>query len=1103
MLFDAWIALPCIVVTTVVAATVPGCGSSTTQDALNSCPVIDAFGAATAETRIGRALELRSSAHDLDRGPSPLTYRWTATSGTLSDPAAQSPKFTCATLGEVTVTLTVEDGDRACPVSTSLSLTCTPALLSDVGHLVVVYMENHSFDSLFGSYPGAEGLSSASARIAQVDETGVPYVVLPQTDTHVPDRELPNQPFDITRFRAMNTTTIDLVHEYNTEQAQINGGKMDKFVALSDAKGLTVGYYPTAELPIVRLIASMPDQATVCDHFFHAAFGCSFLNHFWLIAARTPVFPNAPAWMVPGVVTPDGFAVNTLLSINTPRPAGSLDDEVLPYQTFPTIGDRLNEAGVDWAWFAGGWDDAVAGRPDGSYAFHHQPFIYFSNYADRSDLKDRHLKDENDFLAGLAAGKLPEVSFVKPLGMNTEHPGGTDLETGQKYLVNVIQRIKASTLWNDTVVIVTYDENGGFWDHVPPPKLDRFGPGARVPAIVFSPFAKGGVDATTYDTTAILKLIEKRWSLEPLSDRDAAQEDLSAHALHFATGAAATTVPAAMAGECSRETSARTSSVRPPVVSAYPPVPLVAGEMSGRSLTNPFAYVPPQCYAKTRHAGQRVSNSCYPCHQRPSPPNFVDDADLQLRFQFSRGAATNRWRNVLDPPGARAVRTTDDEVLAHVRKSNYLDDRGEIAVAARLDPLEVEWDGEGDHAWNGYVPDAWFRFDDLGFDVGPGARETGWRAFAYYPLPGAFFPTNGSMDDVLIRLDPALRENADGKSDRRVYEINLAIVEALIKRRDVAIDPTDEELLDVDLDLDGTLGRATHVAFDAQPNGGTRMRYVGRARDPASSQGFPIAPGLFPLRTEFLHSVRYLDVASDGRVVMAPRMKELRYAKKTNWLTPDDLRAKAANEVIEQRESPIGARRVRWEFDRGIDNGQGWLLQGFIEASDGSLRPQSYEESVYCAGCHGGIGATTDSMFALSRKLGADAPARGWFHWTQHDLRGIREPRREDGSREYSQYLLQNGAGDDFHENGEVLAKFFDESGRVRPDRLTRLHEDVAELLLPSAVRALDLDRAYRAIVVDQSFSRGRDALLAASHDVYAAAPVGEKTGVREPVSGK
>jgi hypothetical protein len=335
----------------------------------------------------------------------------------------------------------------------------------------------------------------------------------------------------------------------------------------------------------------------------------------------------------------------------------------------------------------------------------------------------------------------------------------------------------------------------------------------------------------------------------------------------------------------------------------------------------------------------------------------------------------------------------------------------------------------------------------------------------------------------------------------RIYEINLAVVEALISRRDVPIEPADEADLGVDLDLDGALGRAARVAFDGA-SFGSRMHYVGRARAHEADGQFPLSPGLFPLGTEFLHSVRYLDVTDDGTVTMAARMKELRYAKKTRWLSPADLKAKAASEAVEQAESATGARDVLWEFDRGVYNGQGWLLQGFIEAADGTLRPQSYEESAYCVGCHGGIGATADGMFAFARKLGAESAARGWFHWTQHDLRGLPEPRRVDGQGEYALYLRENGAGDELRENAEVRAKFFDGRGHLRPEQLALLKKDVSVLLVPSPARALDLDRAYRAIVVEQSFWRGRDTTLTPAANVYSEVPAGQKTGIRVAVRG-
>jgi phospholipase C len=120
------------------------------------------------------------------------------------------------------------------------------------------------------------------------------------------------------------------------------------------------------------------------------------------------------------------------------------------------------------------------------------------------------------------------VSFVKPLGPDNEHPGYASLLKGQKHVAVLVRAIMVSRAWEDTAIIITYDENGGRWDQVPPPRVDRWGPGMRVPAIVISRFAKRRyVDHTYYDTTSIMKLIARRWGLAPLGTRDAAASDLS------------------------------------------------------------------------------------------------------------------------------------------------------------------------------------------------------------------------------------------------------------------------------------------------------------------------------------------------------------------------------------------------------------------------------------------------------------------------------------------------------------------------------------------------------------------------------------------------
>jgi phospholipase C len=424
-------------------------------------------------------------------------------------------------------------------------------LRAKVKHIIVIYQENWSFDSLYGRFPGANGISQASpGSLAQRDKSGDLLTAAPaplngkSADPHFaalsPADAL--RPYDLAKYIGPDVQTGDIVHRFYTQQLQIDGGKMDKFVAWSDNGGLVMSSFDATDLPEGRLAR----QFTLCDNFFQGAFGGSFLNHFFLIAAAPPVFPNAPASMIATppdasgltvadkVVTPDGYAVNTAFSVNSPHPASVTDPATLvPNQTFPTIGDRLSERGLPWAWYSGGWNDALAGKPDALFQFHHQPFIFFKNFADGTEAKRVHLRDETDILAAVDSGSLPAVSFVKPLGPDNEHPGYAALLRGQQHVARLVDRIRASTAWADTVIIITYDENGGRWDHVAPPIVDRWGPGTRVPTIVISPFAhKGFVDHTQYDTTSILKLIEERFGLAPLNARDAEAGDL-VNALEF------------------------------------------------------------------------------------------------------------------------------------------------------------------------------------------------------------------------------------------------------------------------------------------------------------------------------------------------------------------------------------------------------------------------------------------------------------------------------------------------------------------------------------------------------------------------------------------
>ncbi len=420
-----------------------------------------------------------------------------------------------------------------------------------IEYVVVIYQENWSFDGLYGSFPHADGLKNAApSTYAQVDKSGEPITAMPQPQigygSPVPDPNFarlagkPVEPYAASDYIRPSQLTGDLVHKFYQEQSQIDGGKMDKFMTWSDNPGLVLSHFDATTMPEGKIAA----QYTLADNFFHSAFGSSFLNHQWLICVCTPTFKDAPANDVAavddsgkqleidqktgaivqdGFVTPDGFVVNTAYSVNAPHKPHADPRDLVPNQTNPTIGDRLTAAHIRWKWYSGGWDAALAGNPSKDFQFHHQPFAYFAAYADGTKAKAEHLRDETEFFADVRAGKLPAVSFVKPLGADNEHPGYAALEAGQRHVASIIHALQATPQWKNMVVIVTYDENGGRWDHVSPPAPeDRWGPGTRVPAIVISPWARRHfVDHRPYETASILALIEKRYGLQPLGTRDA------------------------------------------------------------------------------------------------------------------------------------------------------------------------------------------------------------------------------------------------------------------------------------------------------------------------------------------------------------------------------------------------------------------------------------------------------------------------------------------------------------------------------------------------------------------------------------------------------
>jgi acid phosphatase len=422
---------------------------------------------------------------------------------------------------------------------------------------------------------------------------------------------LPNAPFSVEQAftpqsnvtLSTSTVTRDLYHRFFEHQMQIDGGTNDGYAAWSDAGGLAMGHYNYSRSALFALAR----QYVLADDFFQGAFGGSFLNHQYLICACAPEYPDAdtspakrsisvletgsdgrtlprlkvapnspassldgpPRFVKSGNLTPanylgDGkfYAVNTMQPAYQPsgvppaadEPAGQLADpsksSTLPAQSGPTIGDRLSDKHIAWAWYSGAWNAALAdgkqpasaarrviyapetpgGNPD--FQPHHQPFNYYARFDPRShaDQRAEHLKDYDALVADIAAGHLPQVVFYKPQGNVNQHAGYASIAEGDQHIADLVAKLQSGPQWQHMVIIITYDEFGGAWDHVAPPTGDLLGPGARIPALVISPFAKmGTVDHTPYDTASIQRLLTRRFGLEALPGVVMRDRGLAAH----------------------------------------------------------------------------------------------------------------------------------------------------------------------------------------------------------------------------------------------------------------------------------------------------------------------------------------------------------------------------------------------------------------------------------------------------------------------------------------------------------------------------------------------------------------------------------------------
>jgi phospholipase C len=344
-----------------------------------------------------------------------------------------------------------------------------------IEHFIYLMQENHSFDNYFGTYPDADGIP--------------PNTCMPEDPTD-PDNTECIEPFHL------GTRPVeDLDHNLITHERQFRDGQMDGFVYAFRQEGkdgeLTMGYYDDRDLPFYWNIA---DEYVLFDRFFCSAKGGSVRNHMFWVAGQA--------------------------GVKDPR-KDSVPDE--GWGDIPTIFDRLQEKGISWKFYVQNYDPNITFRDRGTGDKSAQvvwvPLLAYARYLDDPELSSR-IVNLDQYYEDLANDELPAVSFIVPSGAS-EHPPGSIL-AGQRFVKGLINALMQSDAWESSAFLWTYDDWGGWYDHVPPPIVDDWGYGFRAPALLVSPYAKRGhVDSTVLDFTSGLKFIEENWDLQPLAERDA------------------------------------------------------------------------------------------------------------------------------------------------------------------------------------------------------------------------------------------------------------------------------------------------------------------------------------------------------------------------------------------------------------------------------------------------------------------------------------------------------------------------------------------------------------------------------------------------------
>ena len=408
-------------------------------------------------------------------------------------------------------------------------LKMTVAQSSKIQHIIFIVQENHSFDNYFGTYPGANGIFNISIPV-NINDSALGYVSPYHLSATVPvsivGDELPpgiSDPDDLAAVMADPTSPYhlssesigrDLSQAWAVAHEAYDNGKMDGF-ATAEGSNITMGYYDNQDIPYYWDYAY---YYVLDDNFFSSEMGPSFPNHLYIASgASGPTNLNYP-WILNSSV------------IN--NPPGNFTLQAFDF-TWATLAQELSNANMSWTWYDG---DANATAPS---IWNVLPlFNYFQTHPDQLT---EHVKNTKDFVTDIQSNNLPAVSWIIPGAWHpptppfpavfsnesiSEHPPARS-DAGMDYVAYLVNEVMESPAWSSTAIVITWDDYGGFYDHVPPPQIDKYGEGFRVPTLVISPWAKPHyIDHTEYEFGSLLRLAEVNFNLPTLGGRDATANDM-------------------------------------------------------------------------------------------------------------------------------------------------------------------------------------------------------------------------------------------------------------------------------------------------------------------------------------------------------------------------------------------------------------------------------------------------------------------------------------------------------------------------------------------------------------------------------------------------